>query len=149
MSQAPLERDYREASPTSKDHLDALNGSGPWVVKRLKHLKQARELSFHDPAQEKRVQASLRQANGGPLSEQGLQEIYGLIMEWSKPGTAARPPRPAQVACQWCRSGWSAPHHVPLRAADSPASHPGGEGGICRSQPPLLASRPRSTSPWK
>ncbi len=84
MSDDPVIRDYREQiANIDRTILDALN-ERIRLVKRLKDHKEARGLSFHDPAQEKRVQASLRQANGGPLSEQGLQEIYGLIMEWSK-----------------------------------------------------------------
>ena len=50
------------------------------LVKRLKDHKEARGLGFHDPAQEDRVLRTLHQANRGPLSEEGLEELFRLIL---------------------------------------------------------------------
>lgn len=59
------------------------------LVKDLKAYKDAHGLSFHDPAQEARVMANLCQANPGPLSEEGLRELFGLIITWAKRDAAA------------------------------------------------------------
>jgi len=63
--------------------LEALNARIN-LVKALKDHKEAQGIGFHDPAQEERVYAALCQANPGPLSEEGLREVFGLIVEWSK-----------------------------------------------------------------
>lgn len=54
------------------------------LVAELKAHKEVRGLPFHDPAQEERVLARLQQANEGPLSEEGLAELFRLILAWSK-----------------------------------------------------------------
>jgi len=41
-------------------------------------------LSFYDPAQEDWVITYLCRANPGPLSNEGLREIYQLILQWAK-----------------------------------------------------------------
>lgn len=58
------------------------------LVKRLKDYKEAQGLHFYDAAQEERVLADLGRVNRGPLSEEGLQAIFRLIIEWSKRSAA-------------------------------------------------------------
>jgi chorismate mutase len=54
------------------------------LVKRLKDYKATQGLDFLDAAQEERVLAELGQANAGPISDAGLREIYGFILDWTK-----------------------------------------------------------------
>ncbi len=63
--------------------LEALNARIR-LVKSLKDYKESQGIGFVDAAQEDRVLAHLCQANGGPLSEEGLREIFQLILEWAK-----------------------------------------------------------------
>jgi len=63
--------------------LEALNARID-LVKRLKAHKEARGLSFFDAAQEERLLAALRQANRGPLPDEGLAAIFRLILDWGR-----------------------------------------------------------------
>jgi chorismate mutase len=82
--QDPVIQAYREQiAGIDRKILAALN-ERITLVKRLKDHKEALGLGFHDAGQEDRVIANLRQANRGPLSEEGLQELFRLIMEWAK-----------------------------------------------------------------
>ncbi|MBK8794824.1 MAG: chorismate mutase [Holophaga sp.] len=51
------------------------------LVKHLKDYKEAQGFPFFDAAQEDVVIANLCQANGGPLSNEGIHEIFGVILE--------------------------------------------------------------------
>lgn len=63
--------------------LETLN-SRVSLVKHIKDYKASQGLGFHDAAQEDRLVAALSQANPGPLSREGLNEIFRLILEWTK-----------------------------------------------------------------
>lgn len=90
VSDDPVIRAYREQiAGVDRGILDALN-ERIRLVERLKEHKEERGLGFRDPAQEERLLAALRQANRGPLSEQGLREIFGLILEWTKRDAAGQ-----------------------------------------------------------
>lgn len=54
------------------------------LVKELKNYKESQGLSFYDAAQEERVITRLCRANPGPISDEGLQELFGYILEWAK-----------------------------------------------------------------
>jgi len=54
------------------------------LVQGLKEYKAAKGLPFHDAAQEERVIARLCQANQGPMSEEGLRELYDFLLAWTK-----------------------------------------------------------------
>lgn len=54
------------------------------LVSRLKRYKQDRGLEFVDPERERLMIGELTQANGGPLSPDGLREIYAVIFELTK-----------------------------------------------------------------
>jgi len=58
-------------------------------VKSLKDYKEAQGLSFYDAAQEDWVITYLSRANRGPLSNEGLREIYSLILQVAKREAAA------------------------------------------------------------
>ncbi|MCE1205214.1 MAG: chorismate mutase [Holophagaceae bacterium] len=63
--------------------LEALNARID-LVKRLKAHKEARGLGFLDAVQEDRLLATLHQANRGPLPNEGLAEIFRLILDWGR-----------------------------------------------------------------
>ncbi len=54
------------------------------AVRALKVHKEARGLPFHDPDQERRLLDRLASANPGPLPEQGLKDLFSLILAWTK-----------------------------------------------------------------
>jgi chorismate mutase len=85
----PVVRNYREKiSDNDLKILEALNKRLS-LVKSLKEYKDAHGISFHDPAQEDWVVTYLSRANRGPLSNEGLREIYGLILSCIKQEAAA------------------------------------------------------------
>jgi chorismate mutase len=50
-------------------------------VKSLKDYKESQGLSFYDAAQEDWIVTFLSRANRGPISHEGLRDIYALILE--------------------------------------------------------------------
>ncbi len=79
----PVIQDYREQiSQIDLKILESLNRRIE-LVKHLKDYKEARGLGFLDAAREARVLAAWRQASGLASSE-GLGEICGFILEWTK-----------------------------------------------------------------
>jgi chorismate mutase len=50
------------------------------LVAELHAHKRAQGYDVFDPAREERVIAAALRANGGPLSEEGLRELYGVIL---------------------------------------------------------------------
>lgn len=84
MSDDPvIQRHRAQIAELDQRILEALN-QRIRLVKQLKDYKEAQGLGFYDGAQEERVLSTLRQANPGPLSEEGLTETFRLLMEWSK-----------------------------------------------------------------
>ncbi len=89
----PVIRHYREQiSDNDLKILEALNKRIK-LVKSLKDYKEAQGLSFYDPAQEDWVITYLCRANRGPLSNEGLREIFGLILQMGQ----ARGGRPGRA----------------------------------------------------
>lgn len=85
----PVIRHYREQiSDNDLKILDALNKRVK-LVKSLKDYKDSQGLSFYDAAQEDWVITYLCRANRGPLSNEALREIYGLVLQWVKREAAA------------------------------------------------------------
>ena len=85
----PVIRQYREQiSDNDLKILEALNKRVK-LVKSLKDYKDAHGISFYDAAQEDWVITYLSRANRGPLSNDGLREIYGLILRRIKQEAAA------------------------------------------------------------
>jgi chorismate mutase len=54
------------------------------LVARLKEYKDSRGLDFVDPDREEWMLRDLTRANRGPLSQAGLEEIYGAILDLTK-----------------------------------------------------------------
>jgi chorismate mutase len=83
-SNDPVVKQYREQiSDNDVKILEALNKRVK-LVKALKDYKDAHGLSFYDPAQEDWVITYLCRANRGPLSNEGLRELYQLILQVAK-----------------------------------------------------------------
>ncbi|WLT32723.1 chorismate mutase [Geothrix sp. PMB-07] len=72
--------------------LEALN-QRIHLVRQLRDHKTAQGLGFHDAAQEDRLMGHLRQANQGPLPDEGLREIFSLILAWTKRGAVPEGPQ--------------------------------------------------------
>jgi chorismate mutase len=85
----PVVRNYREQiSDNDLKILEALNKRLS-LVKSLWEYKQSHGISFYDAAQEDWVITYLSRANRGPLSSEGLGEIYGLILQRIKQEASA------------------------------------------------------------
>ena len=54
------------------------------LVARLKRVKEELGLSFLDPAREEWLLQHLTQANRGPLSPEGLRELYTELLDLTK-----------------------------------------------------------------
>ena len=54
------------------------------LVARLKRVKEERGIGFLDPAREEWMLQYLSRANRGPLSTEGLREIYTELLDLTK-----------------------------------------------------------------
>jgi chorismate mutase len=80
----PLIRRLREQiSDTDRAIVEAINARLK-LVARLKAYKESRGLSFVDPEREEWMLSYLTRANRGPLSAEGLREIFGEILDLTK-----------------------------------------------------------------
>ena len=80
----PLIRQLREQiSDADRTIVEAVNVRLK-LVSRLKDYKESRGMSFVDPEREEWMLNYLTRANRGPLSAQGLQEIFGEILDLTK-----------------------------------------------------------------
>jgi chorismate mutase len=85
----PVIKQYREQiSDNDLKILEALNKRIK-LVKTLKDYKESHGFSFYDPAQEDWVVTYLCRANRGPISNEGLREIYSLVLQVAKREAAA------------------------------------------------------------
>ena len=80
----PLIRQLREQiSDADRTIIEAVNARLK-LVARLKTYKESRGLSFVDPEREEWMLSYLTRANRGPLSAEGLQEIFSEILYLTK-----------------------------------------------------------------
>ncbi|MDQ3874811.1 MAG: chorismate mutase [Actinomycetota bacterium] len=63
------------------------------LVARLKAYKESRGLDFVDSAREEWIFRFLSRANRGPLSDEGLREVYTEILDLTKREVARAAPR--------------------------------------------------------
>jgi chorismate mutase len=54
------------------------------LVTKLKQHKESRGIGFVDPEREEWMLRDLTRSNRGPLSQQGLEEIYTAILDLTK-----------------------------------------------------------------
>jgi chorismate mutase len=62
------------------------------LVARLRAYKRSQGMEFVDQAREDWMHRYLAAANGGPLSDEGLHEIYGHLLDLTKRETSAEEP---------------------------------------------------------
>jgi chorismate mutase len=80
----PLIRQLRDQiSDTDRAIVEAINARLK-LVARLKQYKESRGLSFVDPEREEWMLSYLSRANRGPLSADGLREIFGELLDLTK-----------------------------------------------------------------
>jgi chorismate mutase len=80
----PLIRQLREQlSDNDVRIVEAVNARLK-LVARLKHVKEERGIDFLDPAREEWMLQYLTRANRGPLSADGLREIYTELLDLTK-----------------------------------------------------------------
>jgi chorismate mutase len=80
----PVIRQFREQiSDTDRAIMDAVN-KRLRLVAQVKAYKESRGLGFVDPEREEWMLQYLTRANRGPLSTEGLQELFGTILDVSK-----------------------------------------------------------------
>ena len=80
----PLIRQLREQlSDNDVRIVEALNARLK-LVGRLKRVKEERGIDFLDPAREEWMLQYLTRANRGPLSAEGLREIYTELLDLTK-----------------------------------------------------------------
>jgi chorismate mutase len=72
-----------EISDLDRAILDAVNGRIELVAALRRH-KQEVGLPFVDPERERQLLADLASANRGPLSDEGLRELFGGLLDLTK-----------------------------------------------------------------
>ena len=83
-TQDPLIRQLREQlSDVDRGIVEAIN-SRLKIVARLKRYKESKGIEFVDPEREEWMFSYLTRANRGPLTTEGLREIYGAILDLTK-----------------------------------------------------------------
>jgi chorismate mutase / prephenate dehydratase len=80
----PVVRDLRDQiAATDSELVEAVNKRVE-LVRRLKEHKAAHGFDFVDRSQEERLIDRLAAGNRGPLSEDGLRELYRALLELTK-----------------------------------------------------------------
>jgi chorismate mutase len=80
----PLIRQLREQiSDNDRALVDAVNKRLE-LVARLKRYKESRGIGFVDPEREEWMLQYLARANRGPLSDAGLRELFGQLLDLTK-----------------------------------------------------------------
>ena len=83
-AQDPFIRQMREQISDNDRALVAAINTRLRLVARLKTYKESRGIDFLDPEREEWMLQYLTRANRGPLSAEGLQEIFGEILDLTK-----------------------------------------------------------------
>ena len=82
-ARAPIHRLRNEISDVDRTILDAINARLA-LVDELKRYKQEHGIPFVDPDRERQLLDELVAANTGPLSESGLRDVFGKLLELMK-----------------------------------------------------------------
>jgi chorismate mutase len=80
----PVIRQMREQISDNDRALVAALNRRLELVARLKAYKESRGIKFVDPEREEWMLRDLMRANRGPLSRDGLKEIYAEVLELTK-----------------------------------------------------------------
>ena len=79
MTDAELERLRAEVSSADREIL-ALANRRLGLVREIRAHKQQLGVDFLDPGQEERLLARLREQNSGPLSAEGVEQLFREIL---------------------------------------------------------------------
>lgn len=80
----PVLSQFREqVSETDRAILGAVN-TRLQLVAQIKAYKVSRGIDFLDPERERSMLDDLAQANGGPLTAEGLRELFTTILDLTK-----------------------------------------------------------------
>ena len=83
-SQDPVIRQLRQqVSDNDRALIEAIN-TRLRLVTKLKQYKEERGFEFVDPEREEWMLRDISRANRGPLSQQGLEEVYSAILDLTK-----------------------------------------------------------------
>jgi chorismate mutase len=83
-SQDPIIRQLREqVSDNDRALIEAINARLR-LVSKLKGYKESRGIEFVDPEREEWMLRDMVRANRGPLSAEGLEQIYTAILDLTK-----------------------------------------------------------------
>ena len=86
----PVLSQFREqVSETDRAILRAVNARLK-LVAQIKAYKTSRGIDFLDPDRERSMLEELAQTNGGPLSAEGVQELFTAILDLTKREVAGR-----------------------------------------------------------
>lgn len=80
----PVIRQLREQLSDNDVKIVAALNTRLELVARLKRVKEERGIDFLDPAREEWMLQYLTRANRGPLSPEGLREIYTELLDLTK-----------------------------------------------------------------
>jgi chorismate mutase len=84
VSDDPVIKQFREQiSDTDRTIVEAMNKRLK-LVAQVKAYKEERGLGFRDPEREEWMLNYLTRANRGPLSSEGLRELFEKILDLSK-----------------------------------------------------------------
>ena len=84
MTDDPLIKQLRQQiSDTDRSIVDAMNARLR-LVARLKRYKESRGIGFLDPEREEWMLQYLERANRGPLSSDGLKELFDEVLDLTK-----------------------------------------------------------------
>ncbi len=82
-SDPTVQRLRKEISEIDRSIVDAVNARLE-LVGRLKRYKEAQGIPFLDPDRERQLLDDVARANRGPLSGEGLHELYAGLLDLTK-----------------------------------------------------------------
>ena len=94
MTDPEVRRLREEVSRVDRSILDAVNARVA-LVEELKQHKETLGLAFVDPDREREILEGLVGANDGPLSEEGVRELFREVLELTKREVGRRGPTSA------------------------------------------------------
>jgi 3-deoxy-7-phosphoheptulonate synthase / chorismate mutase len=83
MTDPTVQRLRDEISELDRSILDAVNGRIELVATLRRHKEEV-GLPFLDPDRERTLLDDLANANGGPLSDEGLRELFSGLLDLTK-----------------------------------------------------------------
>jgi chorismate mutase len=84
MTEDPLIKQLRQQiSDTDRSIVEAINARLK-LVAQLKRYKESRGIGFVDPEREEWMLQYLQRANRGPLSSDGLRELFEEVLDLTK-----------------------------------------------------------------